>query len=273
MTNDMSGLLNHVKRNETESRTIAVVSGKGGVGKTATTANLALALKEMGEKVVAVDCDQAASNLSLHLGMQLQQDRTLQDALEEENNVLDAITLHRTGLMVMPSSHMAQEEEIQQDQLERIIDRIDGTILIDAPPGLSDNVHTILDVADEVLIVTNPEIPAISDAVKVAEVLREKRDSVEDCWSIVTGVGEIHDQVLPHEIEAALEMPLASVIPYDRAVKEAVQAQTPVIHHRPHAKAAVKYRELASWLAGVEYEEPAHFSLKRFLDDVKRVVT
>ncbi|MDY6774136.1 MAG: AAA family ATPase, partial [Candidatus Nanohaloarchaea archaeon] len=136
----------------TLDNTIAIVSGKGGVGKTATTANLSLALQEMGNRVVAVDCDQDAADLALHLDLETDEDRTLQNVMREDVNVLDSIALHHTGLMVIPSTHTIDAERIKRSKLKGVIERVNGTVIIDAPPGLSEDVKTIVSVADEVLV-------------------------------------------------------------------------------------------------------------------------
>ncbi len=266
---DMNSLLREIKGETAETRTIAIVSGKGGAGKTATAANLALGLQEHGEKVVAIDCDQAASNLSLHLGLNVNPNRTLQSALNSQHNVLDAINLHRTGLMVIPSTHAIYEEHLHPRRLKQLLERIDGTVIIDAPPGLTDNVYTVLDVADEVIIVTNPEIPAVTDAVKLVEAAKEIRGGLDNCWVVVNKAREVGKEVMEPEIEMALDLPLASIIPYDAAVKEAVHEQNPVIHYAPHSPAAVEYRKLAAWLVGREHEEHPLTPLKRFLHNVK----
>ncbi len=253
---------------DAEARTIAVVSGKGGVGKTVTTANLSLALQEMGESVVAIDCDQSASDLALQLGIHPDPDKTLQAALEGEKNVLEAISLHPSGLMVMPSSHAIREEAIQQEQLQQVVDGIDGTVIIDAPPGLGQSVYSILDVADEILVITNPEIPAVSDAVKVSEAIQELKGSREDAHAVVTKSNEVNKEVNLSEVEMALELSTVAEVPYDRMLKRSIFDQTPVIHHTPHARSAIEYRKLAAWMADTEYRPPKSARIKRVMDSV-----
>ncbi|MFB6075516.1 MAG: P-loop NTPase [Candidatus Aenigmatarchaeota archaeon] len=250
------------------TKTIAVVSGKGGVGKTVTAANLSLALQEFGEKVIAMDCDQAASNLALQLDLHPNPDKNLQQALSQERDVLDTISLHKTGLMVMPSSHAIREERIDPDKLKNIIDKVEGNVIIDSPPGLNDNVHTILGLADQILVVTNPEIPAVSDAVKVAEAARIKKGSDENIFTILTKSNEISKEVMESEIEMALELPIISNIPYDRDLKESIFEQTPIVRYSPYSKAAIEYRRLAAWMTNQQYEPPKMAPLKRMLNKV-----
>lgn len=256
------------------TNTIAIVSGKGGVGKTTTAANLALSLQEFGENVVAIDCDQAASNLALHLDVHPMPEQTLQKALDGEENVLESISLHESGLMVMPSTHAIKEERLEKDKLQNIIDNIDvdGSVLIDAPPGLTENVHTILDVADEILLVTNPEIPAVTDAVKVMEAIKQKQGHKDNVKPVLTKHDETRKEVDDSEAEMALEVPIFSKIPYDKDLKDSIFMQTPVVHYSPYSKSAIGYRRLAAKLTENYYEPPKLAPLKRWKHKLKRKI-
>ncbi|MFB6076749.1 MAG: P-loop NTPase, partial [Candidatus Nanohaloarchaea archaeon] len=253
-----------------DATTIAMVSGKGGVGKTVTTANLAIALQEIGETVATVDCDTGAADLALHLGLPVPGEDALQAALADDDAVVDAIRLHDTGLMVLPAAHTMHEEVIDRTELERVLDRLHGTVLIDAPPGLDRNVHTIMDVADEIIIVTNPEIPAVSDAVAVAEAVRMEHDSGGDASAVVTKADELAAEVTETQIESALDVPVIGTVPYDYSLKEAINAQEPVLYHTPHARSAIAYRDLAAWIAGTAYRPPSFSRVKRVIDSVQR---
>lgn len=251
-------------------KVIGIVSGKGGVGKTATTSNLALALQELGEKVIAIDCDIAGSNLALHLDLHPNPERSLQSALYGEKNPVEAITLHKTGLMVIPSMHTLKDEKIDYKKFKKILDRLDGVVLIDAPPGLNENLHTIIELSDEIIIVTNPEIPAVADAIKVVEIVKEKKGSAENCWCVLTKVDEIRHELSEGEIEMALEIPIISRIPYDKELKKSIFERVPVIHYNPYSASAIEYKKLAAWLVGKEYEPPKFAPLMRLIRGLRR---
>ncbi|UCG95916.1 MAG: P-loop NTPase [archaeon] len=250
-------------------KVISVVSGKGGVGKTATTSNLALALQELGEKVIAIDCDIAGSNLALHLDLHPNPERSLQSALEGRKNAIEAITLHSTGLMVMPSSHTIKDENIDRRKFKKILNRLDGIVLIDAPPGLNENLHTIIDLSDEVIVVTNPEIPAVADAIKIVEIVKEKKGGTENCWCVLAKVDEIKKQLNEGEIEMALELPIISRIPYDRELKKSIFDRVPVVRHSPYSSSAIEYRKLAAWLTNQSFEPPRYATVMRFLGKLR----
>ena len=248
---------------------ISIVSGKGGVGKTATASNLALALQEFGEKVIAIDCDIAGSNLALHLDLHPNPERSLQSALEGKKNAIEAITLHSTGLMVMPSTYTIKDEIMDPKKFMKILDRLDGIVLIDAPPGLNENLHTIIDLSDEVIVVTNPEIPAVADAIKIVEVVKSKKGNSENCWCVLAKADEVKHQLNEGEIEMALEIPIVSKIPYDKDLKKSIFERVPVVRNSPYSTSAVEYKKLAAWLINQNYEPPKYASVMRFLEKIR----
>jgi len=171
--------------------------------------------------------------------------------------------------MTIPAAHTIEAETIEESQLRQLLDRIDGTALIDAPPGLSDNVHTILSVVDEILVVTNPEIPAVSDAVKVSEAIKEMHGGRDNCWTVITKADELTAEVSDTEVQEALEMPIIARIPYDRQLKRAIQEQQPVVQYAPEARSAIAYSQLAADMANAEYEPPTLAPAKRALRSLK----
>ncbi|MCD6367653.1 MAG: AAA family ATPase [Candidatus Aenigmarchaeota archaeon] len=251
-------------------KVISVVSGKGGVGKTTTAANLALALQEFGEKVIAIDCDLAGSNLALHLDLHPNPEKSLQSVLEGKRNVLDAIAIHKTGLMVLPSSHVTREDVIDPGKFKRVLSKLDGVVIIDAPPGLTQNLHTIISLSDEIIVVTNPEIPAVADAMKVVEVIKEKKKTTENTWCVVTKSDEIKQQLNDTEIEMALEVPIVSKIPYDKFLKRSIFERVPVVRYNPYAPSSIEYRKLAAWLVDKRYEPPKIATFMRFIQRLRR---
>ena len=247
-------------------RVIGVVSGKGGVGKTVTAANLALAMQEMGKQVVCIDADVTASNLALQLDMHPNPEITLQDALEGKVDVLKTITLHDTGLMLIPSSLALEQEGLDREKFKRLLDRLSGYVIIDAPPGLNEDVHTIIDVSDELLIVTNPEIPAVADAMRVAEAIRRKKGEEAALGIVLTKSENASYEVSEREIESATELPILVKVPHDRETKKSIASRIPLVHYNPHAKAAIEYRRLAAIILGEDYKPPFFAPIRRLFN-------
>jgi MinD-like ATPase involved in chromosome partitioning or flagellar assembly len=249
-------------------RVVAIVSGKGGVGKTVTTANLALALQEFGERVVVIDADSTASNLALHLGMLPSPGTTLQDAMDGRVDITKTITTHLSGLMVIPSSYSMRRDSLDGEKLKRFLKKFDGIVLIDTPPGLSEDVFTVIDAADEVIVVTNPEIPAVADAIKLTRALRNIKDHSSVLGVVLNKVQNKGYEVPEYEITVATEAPLFAKIPYDSKMKKSIARRVPIVRHSPNSKASIEYKRLAGWFVGKEYTPPRFYKIKNIADSI-----
>jgi septum site-determining protein MinD len=237
-------------------RVIAVVSGKGGVGKTVTTANLALALQEFGENVITIDGDPAASNLALQLNIYPSDDTSLQKVLEGKIDILRAITVHPSGLMVIPSSLSLQGKNIDSKKLRKILKNLKGIVLIDSPPGVNKDVLSIIEASDEILIVTNPEIPAVADVIKLVQVIKSLGREKDILGIVVNKAEGWKYEVKDSEIEIATEVPIICKIPHDKETKKSIFMRTPIVKLNPYSKVSIEYKKLAAWLIGKYYEAP-----------------
>jgi len=154
------------------TRVICVISGKGGVGKTTTVTNLGLALMRQKQNVIIVDANVTTPNLSLHLGIPFYP-VTLHDVLKGANP-RDAIYEHESGLKIIPASLKTDDlAESRVEHLHRVMLNLLGMadiIIIDAAAGLGKEALSAINVADEIIVVTNPEMPAVTDALKTIKV-------------------------------------------------------------------------------------------------------
>jgi septum site-determining protein MinD len=235
---------------------LAVVSGKGGVGKTTITANLGVELCKLGRKVLLIDADIGNSSLGIHFGLE-QAPFTLADLLSGKKDVKKAIYRTPEGVEVMPSSLSLREFlKSNIDLLPNIIEKIKDNydvILIDSPPGINKNSLVTLKVADEVLVVTTPDLPSISSAVKMkgaAELLDKKtagaivnRQAKPRLLSIRAPSMKIE------EIEARLGTAVLGAIPEDKNVAEAINAKKPVVSYKPRASISKVFKQLAQKIA------------------------
>ena len=157
-------------------RIISVVSGKGGVGKTTTAINLAAYLNSIGQNVLLIDANANTPDVGLSLGAPVVP-VSLQHVLSGKNNAEDAVYTHRSGTKVMPSS-LSLSAEIKN--LSKVTGKLRNNfdfIIIDSAAGLGDDVIASIKAADECLIVTNAELPAITGAmktIKLAEKMNKK---------------------------------------------------------------------------------------------------
>ena len=150
-------------------RVIALISGKGGVGKTTITANLGIALAKRGLNVCLVDADIAMANLSLILNMQ-NSPITLHDVLLGEATVQDAIYDGPAGLKFMPSGlSLENYRRVDSERLQSIIESIRPLfdfVLLDCAAGIEKNVMAAVSASDEVLLIAMPTSPSIADVLK-----------------------------------------------------------------------------------------------------------
>ena len=228
-------------------RLISVASGKGGTGKTTTTANLAIALGKMGYKVCAVDADLTMANLSLVMGID-DAYTTIHDVLAGRAEVNDAIysTIY-DNVYLIPAA-IDWEHVIRADPrgLPGTIKELKNSfdfIIIDSPAGLQMDAMNAMLSGEEVLLVTNPEISCITDTMKVGIVL--KKAGLVVLGFVLNRYGRSDNDIPPDVAEEVMEIPLLAVIPEDPSVREATLEGVPVVEHAPNSPGAKAFMELA----------------------------
>lgn len=240
------------------NRVITIASGKGGVGKTSITANLGIALAELGYKVCLIDADIAMANLSLLLGMQ-SSPITLHDVLLGEATIEDAMYDGPKGVKFIPSGlSLENYRRVDSERLESVITSLKNKfefVLLDAPAGIEKNVLAALAAAEEIILVTMPESPSIADVLKtkmVAERLGSKPIGV-----IINSVYGEKGEIPAQDIMRILELPSFGSIPFDPEVRKSFMQEkvSPVILRAPHAPASKAFRMIAAKIAGIPYEE------------------
>jgi septum site-determining protein MinD len=235
-------------------KTIGIVSGKGGVGKTTFVANVGLSLTELEKDVVVVDADLSTSNLGLQLGF-YQFPLGLHDVLEGNVPITSAIYTHPSGLKVIPASISLNylSKVPTPYRLKSLLNDLRGLILIDSPPGLRDDSMLVLKASDDILVLTNPEIPAVTDALKVIKVAREM--GKEPMGIVLNRIRDKYE-LKPKEIESMCDVPVIGIIPEDKNVKRSLFEKAPVIKHKPFSPASLAFRKIAANIIGQEHIQP-----------------
>jgi septum site-determining protein MinD len=247
------------------TRIIVVASGKGGVGKTTLVSNLSAALAKYGKKVLALDANMTTSNLALHLGMHLYP-KTLHDFFEGRAKIDDIVYTHKTGFSVIPADiSLRKEKNLRShhyiDVLYNLLENYDF-ILIDSPAGLGKDTISIIEAADEMITVTNPELPAITDALKLT--LIAKKHMTHNLGVVVNRIkGEAHEIPIEH-IERILGIPVIGRIPEDKEVRKSIALKEPLVVYNPKSHAAQHMRALAAYLIGEKYEPKIPFTYRLF---------
>jgi septum site-determining protein MinD len=234
---------------------IVITSGKGGVGKTTTTINLAAAMNYFGKDVLIIDGNLTTPNIGVHLNSP-EVPINLNQVLMRKADPFEAIYEHESGLKIMPSS--LSIKELKKIKPERMKDfkkefiKLSDNIIVDCAAGLGIEAMSAIDLADELIIVTNPEIPAITDALKTIKLAEEKNKSI--LGVIITRVRRNKIEMQPDIVKEMLEIPILGMVPEDNAIQKALSLNDAVIHTHPKSRASRAYKEIAAKLLNIEYD-------------------
>ena len=228
------------------AKVYAIISGKGGVGKTTSAINLGASLNQLGEDVIIIDGNLTTPNIGIHLGAPIVP-ITLNHVLSNQAKLEDAIYEHESGTKIMPASLSLKEtKKIDPKKLSDITKRlkkITNYIIIDCAAGLGEEAKSAIKAADEMIIIANPEIASVTDALKTIKLSEEMNKTIKGL--IITRYkGGKTDMSIPN-IRDMLEIPLIGIIPEDEAVRESQVIKNPVILTHPKSKASRNY-EIAS---------------------------
>ncbi len=241
-------------------KVITVISGKGGVGKTVSAINLAASLNKMKKNVVLVDCNFTTPNTALHLGSPIVP-VTLNQVLTGKKRVFDAIYQHYSGLKIVASSiSLKALRDINPNTLPKVIRdlrRISDIIVLDGAAGLGREALMALENSDDIIVVTNPEMPAVTDALKTIKMAEQMKKRV--LGVIVTRVRKDGKEMKLADISNLLERPILGIVPEDNSVRESVMVRDAVVHIKPNSKAARSYKNIAAKLVGEKIKQPGFF--------------
>ena len=158
------------------SEVIVITSGKGGVGKTTTTANVGTGLAMLNKKVVMIDTDIGLRNLDVVLGLENRIVYNLVDVVEEKCRIKQALIKHKKydNLYLLPSAQTRDKDSVTPEQMKKLIDELRNEfdyILLDCPAGIEQGFRNAIAGADRALVVTTPEVSAIRDADRIVGLL------------------------------------------------------------------------------------------------------
>jgi septum site-determining protein MinD len=230
---------------------ITIASGKGGVGKTTSAINLGAALNFFGKEVVVVDANLTTPNVGLHLGAPIVP-VSLNHVLNGKAKVIDAIYEHESGTKIIPSSLSIKDlRNLNHEGLKDVskkVKKMADIVILDGAAGLGDEAVAAFDAADEIILVTNPEIPAVTDALKASKLAEQMGKHVVGV--VITRAYGKRVEMPIANVKDMLELPILGVIPEDNNVAMSVVMKDALIHTHPKSKASRAYRKLAAKLIG-----------------------
>ncbi len=249
------------------ARVYAIASGKGGTGKTTTTLNLGTSLAMLGKKTLIIDADLGMANLGLLLGLEKSK-VTLHEVLSGEAEIKDAIYNGPSGLKVVPCGlSLKGFQKCNPDKLKQIVPIIsDGMdyILIDVPAGISRDGVIPLAIADKVLLVVNPELSSLTDALKTKTLTELLGKQVE---GVIMNRTELEKtEINRNKVQELLGAQVIEMIPEDANVRRSAAFKTPVVIKNPVSPASIAFRRLAAKIAGEKFiEDDVKAAKGRFL--------
>lgn len=232
-------------------RIIVIISGKGGVGKTTTAINLGAALNKLNKEVIIVDANLNTPNIGIHLGAPIVP-ITLNHVLKGKADITEAIYEHSSGTKIVPSSLSVKEiTKFNTKKIPLVVKQLKDKadfVIIDSAAGFSEEAIATLDAGEEIIIVTNPEMPAVTDSLKAIKVAREMKKEVKGV--IVTRHRNQNYEMSLPSIKSMLETQIIGIVPEDVAVKKALNRRDAVVHTHPKSKVSKKYNEIAIKILG-----------------------
>ncbi len=238
------------------AKVVTISSGKGGVGKTTTTANLGVALARMGYKVVVMDADIGLRNLDVVMGLENRIVYDLVDVVEGRCKLRQAMIKHKQfpDLYLIPAAQTRDKNAVSPSDMIRIVDELRPSqdfIVIDSPAGIERGYRNAVAPADEVLIVTNPEVSAVRDADRIIGLLEAEQKGPGQLIINRIQADRVRrgEMMSADDITDILAIKIIGIVPEDPAVVPASNSGIPVTLNES-SRAGVAFRNIARRLAG-----------------------
>lgn len=250
------------------AKIVVVTSGKGGVGKTTTSASFSSGLALRGHKTAVIDFDVGLRNLDLIMGCERRVVYDLINVIHNEANLNQALIKDKQcdNLYVLPASQTRDKEALTKDGVERVLKDLSEMgfdyVVCDSPAGIETGALLAMHFADEALVVTNPEVSSVRDSDRILGMLSSKTKRAIEGKEPVTehlvitrynpGRVEEGHMLSLTDIQEILRIPLLGVVPESETVLQASNQGTPAVH-----------------LAGTDVSEAYKDLVSRFLGEDK----
>ncbi|MBQ9601251.1 MAG: septum site-determining protein MinD [Neisseriaceae bacterium] len=247
------------------AKIIVVTSGKGGVGKTTTSASIATGLALRGKKTCVIDFDVGLRNLDLIMGCERRVVYDFVNVIQGEASLHQALIKdkHCDKLFVLPASQTRDKEALNKEGVAKVLNELTQDmgfeyVICDSPAGIETGALMALYFADEAIITTNPEVSSVRDSDRILGILQSKSLKAELGESVkehllITRYSpervEKGEMLSVDDIKDLLRIPLIGVIPESKSILQASNSGEPVIH-QADSQAAEAYKDVVARLLG-----------------------
>lgn len=250
------------------AKIIVVTSGKGGVGKTTSSAAIGTGLAQKGNKTVIIDFDVGLRNLDLIMGCERRVVYDFVNVLNGDANLNQTLIKDKRvdNLFVLPASQTRDKDALTKEGVGKVLEELSETfdyVICDSPAGIEKGAQMALYFADEAIIVTNPEVSSVRDSDRILGILQSKSKRAEEGSApvkehlLLTRYNpkrvEEGEMLSVSDVEDILAISLLGVIPESEAVLKASNQGEPVIHNQDDA-AGQAYSDAVGRLLGDEIE-------------------
>jgi septum site-determining protein MinD len=252
------------------AKVITVTSGKGGVGKTTATANLGVALARLGKKVVVIDADIGLRNLDIVMGLENRIVYDLVDIVEGRCKLRQAMIKHKQfpDLYLIPAAQTRDKTAVSPADMIQLADKLRDEfdfILIDSPAGIERGFRNAVAPADEVLILTNPEVSAVRDADRIIGLIEAENKGPGKLIlnRIKMEMVRKGEMLSADDVTDILAVKIIGIVPEDESVIPASNNGLPVTLNE-NSRAGIAFRNIARRIVGekvpfMELEESTNF--------------
>lgn len=269
-----------LKEQAPTSRVIAVTSGKGGVGKTSLSVNLALQFQEQGKRVVILDADFGLANVEIMLGIRPQYN--LADLIFNNKSIEEIITEGPMGVGFISGGSGVQDlVNLDKEKLKKLIaklvklDSLYDVIIIDTGAGIADSVIEFVLSSPEVLLVVTPEPTSITDAYSLLKAVNRKKEFNREQKSIKVVANRVESDEEGQEIYEKIsvvaskflniDMEYLGHIPQDKRLTNAVVEQKPISIHYPNSESALRIKSICGKLLNKSFEDTEKVGIAKVL--------